>query len=83
MVGYEWLNTTAWFPVRDDICGAVWVVWVRWSTEVYTDPDYYCLNVIRSIPPRVGVGVPILSTLPTGSSLAYFPAHVVASALSV
>jgi len=26
---------------------------------------YFCLNVVRSSPPRVGVGVPILPTLPT------------------
>ena len=35
------------------------------STGVYTEPDYYCLNVIWSSPPRVGVGVPILPILPT------------------
>ena len=35
------------------------------STGVYTEPNYYCLNVVRSSPPRVGVGVPILPTLPT------------------
>ena len=36
------------------------------STGVDTEPDYYSLNVVRSFPPRVGVGVPILPTLPTG-----------------
>jgi len=35
------------------------------STGVDTEPDYYCLNVVRSSLPRVGVGVPILPTLPT------------------
>ena len=36
-------------------------------TGVYTEPDYYCLNVVRSSPPRVGVGVgvPILPAPPT------------------
>ena len=33
---------------------------------IYTKPDYCCLNVVRSSPPRVGVGVPILPTLLTG-----------------
>ena len=37
------------------------------ATGVYTAPDYYCLNVVWSSPPRVGVGVPILPTLPTAS----------------
>ena len=32
------------------------------STRVYTEPDNYCLNVVRSSPHRVGVGVPILPT---------------------
>ena len=38
-------------------------------TGVYTEPDYYCLNVVWSSPPRVGVGVPILPTLPTAGAL--------------
>ena len=28
--------------------------------------DDFCINVVRSSPPRVGVGVPILPILPTG-----------------
>ena len=36
-------------------------------TGVYTEPDYYCLNAVRSSPPRVGFGVPMLPTLPTES----------------
>ena len=35
------------------------------SGGVYTEPEYYILNAVRNSPPRVGVGVPILPTLPT------------------
>jgi len=38
--------------------------WKGLNDKVYTEPDYYCLNIVRSSPPRVGVGVPILPTLP-------------------
>ena len=50
----------------------MWVVWVGWKLQFRllegTPKDIEAvgwLGIVRSSPPRVGVGVPILPTLPT------------------